>query len=65
MDGKATRGITNVCFCRDALEFKKRVRFRFRLMHIGRRLCQPSKPWPNVQDPDDTVPSDEHALVLR
>jgi len=58
------RGFTNICFCRDAQEFKMRVRFRSKVMHIGRRPCQSSKPWPNVQDPDDTEPSDEYALVL-
>ena len=57
------RGFTNVSFCRDAHEFKIRAGFRFRVMYI-RRPCQSSKPWPNVQDTGDTIPSDEYALVL-
>jgi hypothetical protein len=60
---KPMRGITNLGFCRDAQEFETHVRFRFRVMYI-RRPCQSSKPWPNVQNADDTVPSDEYALIL-
>ena len=58
------KGITNVSFCRDALEFKIHVRFGLRVMCIGRRPSQSPKPWPNVQDADNTIPSDEYALIL-
>jgi hypothetical protein len=48
-----------------AYEFKTCVGFRFGVMHIRSGFCHCSKPWPNVQEADDTVPSNEYTLVLR
>jgi hypothetical protein len=56
--------IAYVVFSRVAYEFETRVRFRIRFMYVRSGSCQSPKPWPNVQDTDDTVPSEKYALVL-
>ena len=63
-DWKAITGISYVGVSGDAYELKT-LGFRwFRFMYIRSRFCQSPKSWPNVQDADDTVPSNEYALVL-
>jgi len=62
-DWKAMQGVAYVGVSRDAYEFKT-LGFRFRFMYIRSRFCQSPKSWPNVQDADDAVPSNEYALVF-
>ena len=56
--------VTYIGVGRDAYAVKTRVRFRFRFMPIGTGFRHCLKPWPNVQNAGDAVPSNEYALIL-
>ena len=56
-------GVTYVVFSRDTNELKILVGLGVRFMQIS-WSCQSTEPWPDIQDADDVVPSNEYALVL-
>jgi hypothetical protein len=63
---KRTTGVTYVGIVRDTHELKMRIRFRFRFRSMQMSWsCQSTKLWPNVQDADDVISSNEYALILR
>ena len=55
--------VTHVVFSRNTNELKILVRLEVRFIQIS-WSCQSTKPWPDIQDADDVVPSNEYALVL-